>query len=317
MDGTVTEYWRSGRGRLGICPIGWVTGFLGWGHAKGAQVMDEIGRLGYAASENSAVYPTDPARLREELQARGLVLSGAYRWVNFAYEERLADEIEAAKRHVRFCAQAGADVANLAEAAHSVWDARGPVTTVTPLSSPQWRRVAAALEEVGTFARGLGVSLAVHPHGGTAIETPGEILTLLELTDPELVGLCLDTGHVVYGGGDPVGLARQVAERVVYVHLKDVRADVLAELRRGTELGLSELGVPFEEAARRHLFCPPGQGYLDFGAVVAALRAAAYDGWYVVEAEQDPELHPPLEAGRSALAYMSELLARPAAGGGG
>lgn len=339
VDEVVTEYWRNGRGRTAICPIGWVNGFLGWGHASGAEVMDDIARIGYAASENSAVYPADPQRLQDELQGRGLVLSGAYRWVNFAYEDRLHEEIEAAKRHVEFCALAGADVANLAEAAHSVWDARGPAAHVTPLSGAQWRRVAAALEEVGQFAQQLGVSVAVHPHGGTAIETPAEILTLLELTDPALVGLCLDTGHVVYGGGDPVELARQVGERVVYVHLKDVRQGVLAALRgpgeeraRGGHSvprsaasthgagtgphvdavpGLSALGVGFEDAVRRHLFCPPGQGYLDFGAVLGALRAVGYDGWYVVEAEQDPDLHDPLEAGRSAHAYLSDLLVRP------
>ena len=313
MDEVVTEYWRSGRGRQAICPIGWVNRFLGWGGASGEQVMDEIAQLGYAASENSAVYPQDAEQLRGELERRGLMLSAAYRWVNFAYPERLEEELAAAKRHVEFCARAGAHVVNLAEAGHSVWDARGPVERVTPFGHEQWRRVAAAFEEVGAYALSVGVTLAVHPHGGTAIETPGEILTLLELTDPNLVGLCLDTGHVAYGGGDVAGFARQVAQRVVYVHLKDVRGEVLRDLTSGAggasgQGGLSALGVGFETAVRAHLFCPPGQGQLDLPGVLDALLAAGYDGWFVVEAEQDPELHDPFEAGRSAHAFVGAAL---------
>ena len=311
MDEAVTEYWRKGRGRLAICPIGWVNGFLGWGGASGAQVMDQIAQLGYAASENSAVYPQDPERLRYQLESRGLSLSAAYKWVNFAYPERLEEELAGAKRHVDFCAQAGAHVVNLAEASHSVWDARGPVQRVTPFSAEQWSRVAAGFEAVGAYARSQGVTLAVHPHGGTAIETPSEILTLLNLTDPGLVGLCLDTGHVAYGGGDVVDVTRQVAERVVYVHLKDVRSAVLHDLRAaagGGTGGLSALGVGFETAVRAHLFCPPGQGQLDLPGVLHALLAAGYDGWFVVEAEQDPELHDPFEAGRSAHAFVSAAL---------
>jgi inosose dehydratase len=311
MREAVTAPWRQGRCRLAICPIGWVNGFLGWGRASGEQVMDEIAQLGYLASENSAVYPRDPELLRYELEGRGLTLSAAYKWVNFAYPERLEAEMAAAKRHVDFCAQAGAHVVNLAEAGHSVWDARGPVERVTPFSAQQWSRVAAGFEEVGAYARERGVTLAVHPHGGTAIETPVEILTLLDLTDPGLVGLCLDTGHVAYGGGDAVGLTRQVAERVVYVHLKDVRTAVLHDLRAAAGSGtggLSALGVGFETAVRAHLFCPPGQGQLDLPGVLDALLAADYDGWFVVEAEQDPELHDPFEAGRSAHAFVTAAL---------
>ena len=312
MHEAVTAPWRQGRGRLAICPIGWVNGFLGWGGASGEQVMDEIARLGYSASENSAVYPQEPQQLKAALGQRGLVLSGAYRWVNFAYPENLEEQLAAAKRHVDFCARAGAHVVNLAEAGHSVWDARGPAQSVTPFSDLQWRQAAAAFEEVGAYALSRGVTLAVHPHGGTAIETPGEILKLLNLTDPALVGLCLDTGHVVYGGGDALELTRLVAPRVVYVHLKDVRGSVLERLRAASDAaagGLTALGVSFEAAVRAHLFCPPGQGQLPFPAVLDALLAAGYDGWFVVEAEQDPSLHDAFEAGRAAHAYMRGALA--------
>lgn len=288
--------------------------------------MDDIAAQGYAASENSAVYPAEPERLADALAARGLELSGAYKWVNFAYPQGWRQEVAAAKRHVDFCALAGARVANLAEASHSVWDARGPVEHTEPFSAAQWRRIAKGFDEVGAYAQQRGVTLAVHPHGGTAIETPEQIFRLFELTDPDLVGYCLDTGHVVYGGGDPADLARQLAQRVVYVHLKDYRGTVLSTLRGAADgrgpaasavrappradpaVGLTDLGVSFEAAVRAHLFCPPGQGQLDFVPVLRALTRAGYDGWYVVEAEQDPSLHSPFEAGRQAHEYMTGAL---------
>lgn len=322
MRGEVAAPWRAGGERLAICPIGWVNRYLGWGDAYGGErVMDEIAALGYAASEMSAVFPQDPIELREALARRGLVLSAAYRWVNFAYAERLESELEDAERHVDFCVAAGASVVNLAEAGHSVWDARGPQERVTPFDTGQWRRLAACFDQVGAYAAERGVTLAVHPHGGTAIETPSETLRLFELTDPELVGYCLDTGHVAYGGGDAGSMARQLAERVRYVHLKDVRLDVLGSLRRramaeggsprvGEPTGaagsasLSRLGVAFKQAVQAHLFCPPGAGDLDFDPVVEALRGAGYDGWYVVEAEQDPLVHEPMAVSALARSFL-------------
>jgi inosose dehydratase len=156
--------------------------------------------------------------------------------------------------------------------------------------------------------------LAVHPHGGTAVETPDETARLFASTDPALVGYCLDSGHVVYGGGDVGKVAAELAHRVVYVHLKDYRQEVLAALRAnapradtptGRALSLTSLGVSFEAAARAHLFCPPGQGNLEFGPLLDALRAARYDGWYVVEAEQDPQLHDPYAAGAAAREFLT------------
>ncbi len=299
-------------GRLGVCPIAWVNPFIGWGpdpagaDAPAAErLMDEIAGLGFAASENSAIYPKDPARLREALAQRGLVLSAAYKWVNFAFPDGLERELEATKRHVDFCAAAGAAVAILAEAGHSVWDARGP-RPIEPFDAQQWRRLAAAFDEVGGYARDRGIAVAVHPHGGTAIETPEEIFRLFELTDPERVGYCLDTGHVAYGGGEPGQVAQVLADRVVYVHLKDVRREVMELLGQGpgSTVGLYRLGVPFETAVRAHLFCPPGQGFLDFGAVFAALRGSGYGGWFVIEAEQDPQLHDPVTTSAQALTFL-------------
>lgn len=289
------------RGRVGIGPIGWVNDDIrGWGpEYTAARVMSEMSELGYAASEMSYVYPQEPAALRAALAEHGLVLAGAYRWTNFAHAEFLEDELAAARAHVDFCRAAGAGFANLAEGGGSLhWDRRGRLGAVEPLSDEQWGRVCSALNEVGAYAREHGVALCVHPHGGTAIEKPAEIERLFASTDPPLVGYCLDTGHIAYGGGDPGATARRFAARVGYVHLKDVRADVLARVKRE--------GLSFVEAVKANVFCTPGAGALAFDPVIGALEGAGYAGWYIVEAEQDPAAHDPYAVSGAARAFLRE-----------
>lgn len=287
--------------RVGVGPIGWVNDDIrGWGPEYTAErVMREMAELGFAASEMSYVYPQEPTALRAALAEHGLVLAGAYRWTNFAHAEFLEDELAAARAHVDFCRAAGAAFANLAEGGGSLhWDKRGQRSAVERLSDEQWARVCAAFDAIGAYARGLGVAMCVHPHGGTAIEKPAEIERLFASTDPELVGYCLDTGHIAYGGGEPGEVTRRFAERVGYVHLKDVRADVLARVRRD--------GLSFVEAVKANVFCTPGAGALDFDPVMAALQGAGYAGWYIVEAEQDPAVHDPYRMSGAAREFLRD-----------
>lgn len=291
---------------------------MGWGQQDWAEVMDEVAQLGVSGSEYSGAYPADPRQLRAELDQRGLELAGAYSWVSFAYEELFAEQLAIGRRHIEFSVAAGASVAVFAEAGHSVWDAAGPREHVTPLTDEQWALVGAGLNELGAYANARGVRACVHPHGGTAIETPPEVERVLNVTDPELVGLCLDTGHSVYGGGDPVELVEAHASRIAHVHLKDVREDVLARLLTATSAGtpggvephlsLTRAGVSFRDAVQEHLFCPPGEGMVDFAAVIKALTGAAYGGWYVIEAEQDPRKHPPAQVTAAALKRLAAWL---------
>jgi len=287
--------------RVGIGPIGWVNDDIrGWGPGFTAeQVMSDMAALGYEGSEMSYVYPQEPASLRAALAAHGLVLAGAYRWTNFAHAEFLEEELALAREHVDFCRAAGAEYANLAEGGGSLhWDRRGTRSAVEPLSDEQWARVCRAFDAVGEYARERGITLCVHPHGGTAIESASEIEQLFASTDPGLVGYCLDTGHVAYGGGDPGEVTRLLAPRVRYVHLKDVREDVLARVRAE--------GLSFVEAVKANVFCTPGAGALDFDPVMSALKDAGYAGWYIVEAEQDPAVHDPHEVSGAAREFLRE-----------
>ena len=127
-----------------------------------------------------------------------------------------------------------------------------------------------------------------------------EIDRLMELTDPGLVGLLYDTGHAVYGGADPLEVLKKHRERIVYVHLKDVRKAVLAKAR--------EDGAGFLECIRRGVFTLPGSGDLDFKPIVSELISSGYDGWVMLEGEQDPSLYPPYEFAERALQYLNRII---------
>jgi inosose dehydratase len=145
--------------------------------------------------------------------------------------------------------------------------------------------------------------VVVHHHAGTFLETPAETDRLLASTDPELVSLLLDTGHATFGGDDAADVVRRHGDRIRYVHLKDVRADEMARVRRED--------VPMSEAWARGVFCPLGAGVVDFPRLVEALRGRGYSGWLIVEQDVVPDaagrLHPePSESARLSRAYLRE-----------
>jgi inosose dehydratase len=145
----------------------------------------------------------------------------------------------------------------------------------------------------------------VHHHAGTFVETPAEIERLLAETDPDLVGLLLDTGHATYGGADAVEIATRHAGRIRYVHLKDVA---------GTELDhVRESSIPMEEAWKRGVFCALGAGVVDFPRVVDALRAKGYAGWMIVEQDVVPDAQgrlvpDPADSARRSRAYLRDAV---------
>jgi inosose dehydratase len=163
----------------------------------------------------------------------------------------------------------------------SAGGSRQPATT-----GAQYQQIATGLERVGERCRQENIVLAFHNHAGTFIETPEELEELCQRADPALVQLCLDVGHLVMGGGDPVQAIQRYGQRLAYVHLKDVDPRVLERLRSGQG--------GFLEGLRRRVFCELGSGCLDLAGIVGALRQQRFEGWIVLE--QDTSFRPPLES---------------------
>lgn len=284
---------------FGVGPIGWVNDDLrDWGAERsGDEVMREIAASGFDGTEMSYRFPAEPGELKDTLSGHGLVLAAAYRWTNFTVPEFTAEEISLAKQHVDFCRAAGAKFATLAEGGGSQhWDRRGQRDEIVQLSGSGWELLLDSLHEVGTHAAEQGVRLTIHPHGGTAVETEEHVERLLTGLNPELVGYCYDSGHVLYGGGDPGAIARRWATRIDYVHLKDVRYRVLERAR--------DREWDFATAVRNNIFCTPGAGMIDFDPVITALKGADYSGWLVIEAEQDPAVHDAKTVSEKSLSWL-------------
>ena len=297
--------------RIGTAPISWgACEIPKWGdQLPFAQVLDEMAECGYEGTELGpwSYLPTDPIALRLELRSRGLTLAGAFCPVTLHDRDRRAASLRSARETIDLLVAAGAPVLVLADAGderRAAIAGRVPADGSSGFSHAEWRRFSDGVNEIARRAREHGLVTAFHPHAATYVERPEEITRLMRDTDPALVGLCLDTGHVAYGGGDPAEVARTHARRIRHVHLKDLRREVRAEA--------VQRHLDFREAVGMDVFAPLGDGSLDLRATLNALSVAGYEGWLIVE--QDVRLGvstraSPLRDAKRSRAFLDEVLA--------
>jgi inosose dehydratase len=285
--------------RIANAPCSWgVLEFDGMeSSAPCAQVLDEIAATGYNGTElgDWGFMPTDPPTLSAELATRKLAMLGAFVPVRLADESAHAAGIEVAVRTARLLAATGeAPLLVLADdcATDPARTARaGRIISSDSLSDDAWRTFARGCDTVARAVRDrTGLRTVFHPHGACFVETPWEVDELMKRTDPALVGLCLDTGHLMLGGGDPLEIYRRHASRVWHVHFKDFDPRVFT-LTRGRSWN-------YFESMRHGIFCELGRGAVDFAAMLHALREHGYDDWVVVEQDVLPGMGSPAESAR-------------------
>jgi inosose dehydratase len=256
----------------------------------GEHLLDEIARLGYVGTQLSRVLPRGP-ELRETLARHGVRVAEVYTCLTCTKDgppEAIA--LAEGRAKIRDVVDEDGDVLILSyhlspgRVDHAGWAADPSTPRLTP---DGWRRAVGVLHTLAREARDHGKLVVYHPHGGTFVETPDEVEILLDSTDPDLIGLCLDVGHYILGGGDPVAAIRRYASRLAHVHLKDVDPDVLARMRAGA--------VPdFLDALRARIFSELGSGVLDLDGVAEALLDVEFAGW--IMCEQDTSWYPAAEA---------------------
>jgi inosose dehydratase len=265
--------------------------------------LSETRTAGFAGIELGGKFPRTVEALRPILDAHGLQLVSG--WFSARLCERsAAEEIAAVADHLELLAGMGCTVMVFAEGHNSTdGNADAPLSTRPLLAEAEWPRFCERLNTVARHLRGRGVRLAFHHHMGTVIQTEAEIDRLMAGTSED-VGLLLDTGHLAFAGGDPARVARRHAARIVHVHCKDIRRATLDDaIRRDRSFLASVLdGV----------FTVPGDGAIDYEAVLEPICAAGYAGWLVVEAEQDPAKAHPLTYAR--LGFRNLKQAAEAAG---
>lgn len=271
--------------RIATAPVSWgVLEVEGWARQQTyGEVLDEMVQAGYAGTELGpyGFLPTDSEVLKRELEARNLALLGAFVPLPLGHAERHPEGMRSALEIARLLAANGAPYLVLAdELSEARMAIAGSVGRQDGFTEAQWEGAAGLISCIAQNARDLGVRSVFHHHAGTCIETPDEVARLLDLTDTRLLGICLDTGHYLYGGGDPVEFARAHARRIWHLHLKDIRANVLEKVRRER--------IGYLEAIRCGVFCELGQGNVDLAGVIRELAHAGFDGWAVFEQDVDP-----------------------------
>ena len=202
--------------------------------------------------------------------------------------------------HCEFLKAMGAKFCNVAEQGNSVQgQLKTPVFAGKPVNTEeQWKLLTEGLNKLGAVAKKIGLSMTYHHHMGTGVQTEAEIDRLMKDTDPELVFLLFDTGHLVCSGEDYLGILKKYLPRIRHIHLKDVRMDIRNKVK--------DEDMSFLDGVRAGMFTVPGDGDVDFEPIFDIINASDYDGWFIVEAEQDPAKANPLEYAIKARKYIRD-----------
>ncbi len=296
------------RARIGIVHILWANDDLPelTPPIEPLAILDEIARLGYEGTQLAGSFPRGAA-LDEALAARHLRIAEVYACIECDEDGPVAGALEVGRAKLAELHAARGDtlVAALPVGpARIPWGGRADGPDVPRMSDEGFARLASLLETLGREAAALGHPLAFHNHVGTFVETPAEVDRLFALCDPALVGSCLDVGHFLLGGGDPVAALARYGARLRHVHLKDVDPTVKARMASGEIDG-------FLAGLRSRVFCESGRGLLDVRGVLRALDAMDYAGWVMVE--QDTTWRPPSESAAMSRAVVDLILRELAA----
>ena len=289
--------------KLGIAPIGWCNDDMPELGAENTfrQTVSEMALAGFTGCEIGNKYPKDPKELKWELDLRGMRI--ASRWFSsFLLTKPLEENLADFNRELDFLAAVGADRINVSEQSYSI---QGQVDTPIltgnhkhVMDDAEWDRLCNGLDALGKAAAERGFKLCFHHHMGTVVQTAAETDRMMANTDPRYVFLCYDTGHFTFAGEDPLAMLKKYVDRVGHVHLKDMRLAVVKEAR--------EKNWSFLTAVRNGAFTVPGDGDVDFDPVFKVLSDAQYEGWLLVEAEQDPAKANPLEYAIKGRRYIAE-----------
>ncbi|MGB8453358.1 MAG: myo-inosose-2 dehydratase [Anaerocolumna sp.] len=289
--------------RLGIAPIGWTNDdmpALG-GENTFEQCISEMALAGFTGCEVGNKYPKDTKVLKTALDLREMRI--ASKWFSSflatgPYEETEKEFI----KELDYLEALGADRINVSEQSYSVQGKEdlSIFDNKVYFTDKEWDNLCNGLNKLGKLAVTRGFKLCFHHHMGTGVQTMAETERLMENTDQNYVFLCYDTGHFTFSGEDPLCILKKYPERIGHVHLKDVREEVLKEATEGK--------WSFLKAVREGAFTVPGDGCVDFKSVFAELEKSGYEGWLLVEAEQDPAKANPFQYAKMARNYIRQMI---------
>lgn len=287
--------------KLAIAPIAWTNDDMPDLGSENTfeQCVSEMALAGFTGTEVGNKYPKDTAVLKKALELRGLNVASA--WFSAflttkPFEETKTEFI----KHRDFLHAMGAKVIVVSEQGHSVQgQIDTPVFDKKPVfTDEEWKNLADGLNKLGEIAREKDMKIVYHHHMGTGVQTEEEVDKLMSMTDENLVYLLYDSGHLKFSGEDTISVLKKYINRIKHVHLKDTRPEVVEKVKNEK--------WSFLKAVREGAFTVPGDGCIDFEPIFKILDENNYEGWFVVEAEQDPAKANPLEYAIKARKYIKE-----------
>ena len=273
------------------------------------QCISEMALAGYVGCSVGHKYPTDPAVLKAALDLRGMNVSEPWVSTYFTINAMKEQTVRKVRQQLDFMTamekgNVGKRKADLVVAEFG--RAVNPLPLALIANCPvfddrEWELLVAGLHEIGKIAKSEGRRLCYHPHLGTGVMRAEAVDRLMASTDPDLVHLLVDTGHLAAVHSDPLAVVVKHASRVRHMHLKDIRAEAVDKLHKE--------GLSFEEGIQAGIFTVPGDGAIKtFPQMFEAIAAAGFDGWLIIEAEQNPAKANPLHYAKMARAYLREHL---------
>lgn len=288
--------------KLGIAPIAWTNDDLPDLGKENTfeQCISEMALAGFTGSEVGNRYPKDTDVLKKALALRGLEICN--QWFSSYLVSRPFEEVEKEFRaQITFLKTMGAKIIGVSEQSYSV---QGQQDTPIfghkyEMNDQEWDIFCRGLNRLGRIARDeYGIRLTFHHHMGTVVQNPDEVERMMKGTNSEYVSLLYDTGHFAYCGADPLEMLQKYIDRVKHVHLKDIRPEVVEKVKQDN--------LSFLEGVRLGAFTVPGDGCIDFVPIFQTLEKAGYEGYMLVEAEQDPAKANPLEYAVKARKFIEE-----------
>jgi inosose dehydratase len=288
--------------KLGIAPIAWTNDDMPDLGKENTfeQCVSEMALAGFTGSEVGNKYPKDPEVLKKALELRGVEICN--QWFSSFLITKPFEEVEKEFRaQLAFLKAMGAKVIGASEQSYSV---QGQLDTPIfghkyEMNDQDWDTFCTGMNKLGKIAKEeYGIALTFHHHMGTVVQSLAEVDRMMENTDPEYVSLLFDTGHFTYCGEDPLEVVKKYVHRIKHVHLKDIRPEVVEQVKKEN--------MSFLAGVRAGAFTIPGDGCINYDPIFKVLEEAGYEGYMVVEAEQDPAKANPLEYAIRARKFIAE-----------
>ena len=286
--------------KLGIAPIAWSNDDMPelGGDTTLEQCLSEASRAGFTGIESGGKFPKNSKELLPKLEKENLQLCSGWYGASLL-KNAPKEEFKLMREQINLFKDCKSPCMVFAEVTNSIQgDPKTPLSKKPRLSEDDWKLLISRINEIGKMMLDENMPLAYHHHMGTVIETESETRRLIESTN-DSVKLLIDTGHMLFAGGNSIKLTEDFIERIIHVHCKDIRKDVL-------EKSLNNDST-FRQAFLDGAFTVPGDGCIDYKPFLTILKNKNYEGWLVVEAEQDPAKANPFEYAKIGYNYLSKV----------